>query len=166
MRRGTVLLALVLITVGIYSLLAQYNIDIPSWDRIWPVLPFAGGLAMLINYMRGPRRDHSRVFWGTALTLSGLFFFLITLRDRDYSVLETWWPVFVVVAGISFLALWLSAGLRDSSSLFLAIVGMLFGGAALAVNLQPGIAPQLVQLWPALVIIVGLLLLVRGVLSK
>lgn len=169
MRKGTVLLALVLILVGLYSLLVELNLGVPSLDRLWPVFPVAGGFAALVGYLRGGRQQHGQVFWGTVFTLSGLFFFLITLTDQNYALLATWWPVFVVIAGIAFLALWLAQGLRDWGALFLALVGLVFGSVALAVNLQvlgPNTGRELGRLWPALIILVGLVLLLRGILSE
>ncbi len=168
MRRGTVLLALVLILLGTYALLPELGLTVPSIDRLWPVLPFGGGIALLWNYLRKGRRDHGDVFWGTGLTLMGLFLFLVTLGEQDYSVLHIWWPVFVAIAGISFLALWLADGAKDRGVLFLAIVGLAFGGTALAINLQllgPNTAHELSHLWPALLILAGLILLLRGLLG-
>ncbi|HIE38614.1 MAG TPA: hypothetical protein EYH30_02720 [Anaerolineales bacterium] len=169
MRKGTVLLALILILAGVYFLLVELDLGVPSLDRLWPLFPFAGGVAALGNYLRTGRQEHGSVFWGTALVLTGLFFFLISLGDQDYTVLQTWWPVFIVIAGISFLALWLAQGLRDWGALFLSIVALLFGGVALAVNLQilgPNTAQELRRLWPALLVLVGLVLLMRGLLGR
>lgn len=166
MRKGTALLALALILFGVYSLLTQFHVNLPPLDRVWPVVPCVGGMGLLFDYMRSGRREHSLVFWGTALTLTGLFFFLITLSERDYTVLATWWPVLVVIGGISFLALWLAQGLRDRSVLFVALVGIAFGGFTLAANVRPNLAPGLPRLWPALLILLGLLLLLRGAFEK
>ncbi len=169
MRRETILLALVLILVGIYCLLVELELGVPRLDRLWPVFPFVGGMILLANYLRGGRQDPGPIFWGTSLTLSSIFFFLITLGDQDYSVLQVWWPVFVAITGISFLALWLAQRLQDWGVLFLAIVGMLSGGVALAVNLQilgPDTSQELSNLWPALLILIGLILLLRSIRTK
>ncbi|HEY76185.1 MAG TPA: hypothetical protein G4O00_08390 [Thermoflexia bacterium] len=164
MRRSIVFLALVLIAVGCYFLLVQLRLGIPTVDQIWPAFPLVWGITSLITYFRSDRKAESRVFWGTALVLSSLFLFLISMGDQDYSVLRTWWPVFVAIVGIAFLALWLAQGLRDWEILFLAIFGLIFGGGALVVNLQllgPNTAEELSRLWPALLILVGALLLLR-----
>ncbi|HHS97102.1 MAG TPA: hypothetical protein ENK08_04275 [Chloroflexi bacterium] len=164
MRRTTVFLALVLIVLGFYFLLVQLQLGLPTLDRIWPVFPLAWGITSFVAYFRDARRVETRVFWGTSLVLSSLFLFLISMGDQDYSVLRTWWPIFVAIAGIAFLALWLAQGLRDWGILFLALCGLIFGGVALAVNLQllgPDTAEELGRLWPALLILVGALLLLR-----
>jgi hypothetical protein len=165
MPKGVILLALILILVGTYSLLIQFEVAVPGLDQLWPIFPFVGGLFLLGNYLRGERREHSQVLWGTASMLSGLFFFLITLSDQDYSVLQIWWPVFVAIGGISFLSHWLAQGLRDWGSLFLAVVGLVFSGAALTINLRPELAPGLIDLWPVGLILIGLMLLARGIFT-
>lgn len=164
MRRLTVLLALTLILVGIYSLLVQMGLPVPTGERIWPILPFAAGIALWVNYLR-ERRSTDQVFWGTGLLLSGLVLFLFTLGAPRTVPLATWWPAFVAIAGLSFLAVWLVQGLRDWDAFFLALVGLGFGGVALFINLRPDLAHRLARLWPAAIIALGLLLLLRGALG-
>ncbi len=169
MRREIILLALVLILTGVYFLLIGLEMNVPTLDRMWPVFPFVGGMVLLSNYVRGDRDNPGAIFWGTCLTLSSLFFFLITLGDQNYAILENWWPVFVFVAGISFLAMWLAQQFRDWGILFLALVGMIAGSVGLAINLQvfgPNTVHELNNLSPALLILVGLILLLRNALSK
>ncbi|MGD1992860.1 MAG: hypothetical protein PVI59_06670 [Anaerolineae bacterium] len=169
MRREIILLALVLILTGVYFLLIGLEMNVPTLDRMWPVFPFVGGMVLLSNYVRSNRESPGAIFWGSYLTLSSLFFFLISLGDRDYTILGEWWPVFLFVAGISFLALWLAQQLQDWGVLFLALVGMIGGSVALAINLQalgPNTVHELNNLSPALLILVGLVLLLRNALSK
>ncbi|MBN1178629.1 MAG: hypothetical protein JXD18_05420 [Anaerolineae bacterium] len=166
MRKETILLALVLIFIGIYFLLIQLELGIPELDRLWPVFPFTGGMVLMAIYARGTRDNAMPVFWGTNLTLSSVFFFMITLGEQDYLVLKLIWPVFIVITGIAFLAFWLACRPRDWSILFLAIVSILFGGMALAFNLKPELVPSYSDIWPAFPIIVGLILLLRAVASK
>lgn len=168
MRKGTVLLGLILILVGTYSLLGALYAQIPGIDRLWPVAVIAGGITLLVTYARTPQRETARVFWGVALTLSGLLLFLITMTDQNYAVLRTWWPAFVAIAGISFLAMWIAEGFRDWGILFLAIVSLIFGGVYIAINLHlfgPNTVQEISRLWPALLIITGLILLLRGTLG-
>lgn len=168
MSKRTIHLALVLIIVGAYLLLLQLNIGVPDLQEIWPALPCAAGIFFLSFYVSGQQRDPGLVFIGTALTLSALFFFLITMGspNPDYTVLEYLWPVFVVIAGISFLALWLAQGLEGWEVIFLAVVSIVLGGTSLALNLKPGLSQELSRLWPALLILVGLILISRVILSK
>jgi hypothetical protein len=138
-------------------------------DRMWPVFPFVGGMVLLANFFEDKRRRPGLIFWGANLALSSTFFFLISLGDQDYRVLGVWWPVFLIVAGISFLALWLAQPQRDWGVLFLSVVGMVSGGVVLAANLQllgARTAEELKNLSPALLILVGLVLLLRLVWAQ
>lgn len=169
MRKGAIIPALVLILLGVYFLLNELAIGIPGWDKIWPVFPFAGGLAFLGGYIFGRRRDPGLVFVGTAATLVGLAFFFITLGPLEYRDLQTWWPVFVLIGGAAFLCQWMAAGFRDWGALFLALVALVVGAAGLAVTLQllgPKTRELLPRLWPVLLILVGLMILLRALLGK
>lgn len=169
MRRGAVIPALVLILLGIYLLLAELNVGIPGWDVIWPIFPFAGGLAFLGSFVFGQRRDPGQVFVGTAATLVGLVFFFVTLGPLSYRDLTTWWPVFVLIGSAAFLAQWAAAGFHDWGALFLALVALVVGGAGLAVTLQllgPQTAELLPRLWPVLLILLGLMVFLRALIGR
>jgi hypothetical protein len=169
MRRGAVILALVLILLGVYLLLAELNVGLPGWDVIWPVIPFAGGLAFLGSFVFGQRHDPGQVFVGTAATLVGLVFFFVTLGPLSYRDLTTWWPVFVLVGSAAFLAQWVATGFRDWGAFFLALVALVVGGAGLAVTLQflgPQTVELLPRLWPALLILLGLMVFLRALIGR
>ena len=106
MRRGAIVPALVLILVGVYLLLPRLGVGIPGWDVIWPVFPLAAGLVFLGRYVFDQQRDPGQVFIGTAATLVGLAFFFVTLGPLEYRNLRTWWPVFVLIGSVAFLAQW------------------------------------------------------------
>ncbi len=169
MRKGTALLALVFIVLGVYLLLAELGVGVPGWDAVWPVFPLAGGLAFLGMYAFGQQRDPGQVFVGTAATLVGLAFFFITLGPLEYQDLDTWWPAFVLIGSVAFLAQWAAAGFRDWGALFMALVALVVGGAGLTVTLQllgPETRELLPKLWPVLLIAGGLMVLLRAVLAK
>jgi len=169
MRKGSIIGALFLIVLGAYLLLGEMGIAIPSWEVIWPVFVFAGGLAFLANYLLGGRRDPGHVFLGVAAMLVGIVFFFVTFGPLEYGDLRTWWPVFVLIGGVAFLCQWIAAGFRDWGALFLGLVALVVGGVGLAITLQwlgPQTAQLLPQLWPLLVVLVGLMLLLRGLFGK
>ena len=169
MRKGTILLALFFILLGVYLLLNELDIGIPGWDVIWPICPLAGGLAFLGGYMFGQRRDPGQVFVGTAATLVGVAFFFITLGPLEYHDLGTWWPVFVLIGSVAFLAQWAAARFRDWGAFFLALVALVVGSAGLAVTLKllgPQTRELLPRLWPILLILAGLMVLLRALLGK
>jgi hypothetical protein len=126
-------------------------------------------VAFLAGYVFGQRRDPGHVFVGTAATLVGLVFFFVTMGPLEYGDLSIWWPVFVLIGGVAFLALWVATGLRDWGALFMALVASVVGGAGLAVTLRllgPETRQLLPRLWPVLLILVGLMALLRGLLGK
>jgi len=169
MHKGRVILALFLILLGVYLLLDELGFAIPGWDVIWPVLPFAGGLAFLSSYIFSRQRDPGQVFIGTAAMLVGVVFFFITLGPLSYYDLDTWWPVFVIIGGVAFLAQWGASRFRDWGALFLALVGFVVGSAGLAVTLQllgPQTSELLPNLWPVLLILGGLMTLLRALFGK
>lgn len=169
MHRGAAILAIFLILLGTYLLLVQLGVGIPPWDVMWPVLPLAGGLAFLGGYVFGERRDPGQVFVGTAATLVGLVFFFVTLGPLEYQDLGTWWPVFVLIGGVAFLAQWAAGGFRDWGTLFLALVALTVGGAGLAVTLQllgPETRALLPRLWPVVLILMGVMALLRALLGR
>jgi hypothetical protein len=168
-NKGTLVLAGLLILVGTYMLLNEMNVGIPGWDTIWPVFPVAGGLALLGGYVLGWQRDPGMVFLGTAATLVGVVFFFITLGPLEYQDLGTWWPIFVLIGGVAFLAQWAAARFRDWSALFLGVVALIIGGAGLTATLKllgPETSRILPSLWPALLILMGLMMLLRGLLRR
>ena len=168
-NKGTLITAGLLILLGAYMLLNELNVGIPSWGVIWPVFPLAGGLALLVGYVLGWQRDPGKVFVGTAAVLVGLAFFPFTLGFLEYEALNVWWPAFVLIGGIAFLAQWAAARFRDWSALFLGVVALTIGGAGLIATLQllgPETSQLLPNLWPALLILIGLMLFMRGLLRK
>ena len=109
MRKGTIVPALFLILLGAYLVLKELGTPIPGWEALWPVFPLAGGLASLGNYVFGKQRDPDQVFFGVAAALVGLAFFFITLGPLEYEDLRTWWPVFVLIGSVAFMAQWIAA---------------------------------------------------------
>ena len=169
MRKGNIVLAIFLILMGVYLLLNELDIGIPGWDKVWPVFPFAGGLVLIGSYIFGERRNPDRVFFGTAATLVGLAFFFVTFGPLEYRDLGDWWTIFVIIGGIAFLAQWAAARFRDWGALFLAMVAFVVGFAGLAIKLEwlgPETRALLPNLWPALLVLGGLILFLRGLFGR
>jgi peptidoglycan/LPS O-acetylase OafA/YrhL len=168
-KRGTVLLALILIILGSYLLLSELNAELPGWRQVWPVFPFAAGLALIIAYIVNPQDNPDHVFLGTAATLVGVVFFFVTLGPLEYRDLESWWPVFVLIGGAAFLAQWAAGGFQNWDSLFLGLVALIVGSGAFTITFQllgPGTREILPKLWPVVLILVGLMVLLRRVLGR
>ncbi|MGD2177863.1 MAG: hypothetical protein PVG71_08580 [Anaerolineae bacterium] len=168
-QRGSVLLALVLIILGSYLLLSELNAELPGWSHIWPVFPLAGGLALIIKYTASPQGDPDHIFLGTAATLVGAVFFFITIGPLTYRDLESWWPIFVLIAGAAFLAQWAATGLRNWDALFLGLVALIVGSGAFTITfrwLGPDTQEILPRLWPIVLVLVGLMALLRELLGQ
>jgi len=167
--KGSAVVAILLIVLGGYLLAVQLGIDLPGWGQIWPVLPLGAGIALLVSLFWGRGRDPGKAFLGTAAILVGLVFFFVTLGPLTYRDLGDWWPVFVLIAGVSFLAQWMAARFRDWGALFLAIFALVLGGATLAARFEvfgPDTQELLPQLWPALIILLGFFVLLRAIFGK
>lgn len=168
-KRGNVLLALVLIVLGCYLLLSELNAELPHWSQIWPVIPLAGGLALIIGHITNPQGDPDRVFLGTAATLVGVVFFFVTIGPLTYGDLDSWWPIFVLIGGVAFLARWAATDLREWDMLFLGLVALTVGGVAFASTFRlfgPSTREILPRLWPIILVLAGLMALLRGLLSR
>lgn len=168
-KKGNILLALLLIVLGSYLLVAELGIGLPRWQRVWPVLPIAGGVALLIGHFIDAESDPDRVFFGTATALSGIVFLFVTMGPLTYRSLGTWWPVFPLIGSVAFLAQWAAARFRDWDALFLGLVTLSIGGVALAISFQllgPNTRQILPKLWPAVLVLAGLMVLLRGLLGR
>lgn len=168
-KKGNILLALLLIVLGSYLLVAELGIGLPRWRLVWPVLPIAGGVALLIGHFIDPDSDPDRVFFGVVAALGGVVFLFVTMGPLTYGSLGTWWPVFALIGSVAFLAQWAAAGFRDWDALFLGLVTLCIGGVAIAISFQllgPNTRQILPKLWPAVLILAGLMALLRGLLSR
>jgi hypothetical protein len=86
-----------------------------------------------------------------------------------YRDLESWWPVFVLIGGVAFLAQWAAGGFRNWDSLFLGLIGLVVGSGASAITFQllgPGTREVLPRLWPIVLILAGLMALLRGLVDR
>jgi hypothetical protein len=150
-RLGAAWVGLVLIGLGIAFLLARWV----GWDRIWPLFPVFGGLAFFGAYIGGGRKDGGLAFVGTAAVLVGFFFFGFGLGFWAWEQMAQLWPVFILIAGISFLVLFLAEGRgRDTGVLSVGCVATIVGVAGLAITLG-FVAGDVVKYWPLLVVLAG-----------
>jgi hypothetical protein len=168
-KEGSVLLAVVLLALGSYLLLSELGIGLPDWQRIWPVLPLAGGAALLVGSFIDGQNNPDQVFFGTAATLVGVVFLFVTMGPLTYRSLGSWWPLFVLIGGVAFMAQWAAAGFRDWDALFLGVVSLCIGGVAVAIAFQllgPNTREILPRLWPIVLVLAGLMALLRGLLGR
>jgi len=169
-RSGAIVPAVILIALGLFFLVANLgmvNVDI---DQLWPIFPAILGLGMWVQFFVGRMRDPGLVTGGTIFLLTGVFFFLFTLRlDLPGLGRVSWgdmgvlWPAFPTIVGVALLLQYLVGGLRDHGLLvpvtILLIVGL--GGFAFTLRGFPTFR-LIADYWPVLLIVVGVLVLARS----
>jgi len=154
-RSGAIVGGLVLIGLGIVLGLATWI----GWDKLWPVFPLMVGLGFLVGYAAGGFKEEGLVFIGTLSTLLGLFFFGFTLGVWEWGDMSKLWPVFPLIVGAAFCALFLADRKHDLGVLGVGCAGVIVGIVGLAI-LYGLLGSGIVKLWPLLIILVGLIGLV------
>ena len=159
-RYGTAWVGLGLIGLGIAFLVA----NLFGWDKIWPLFPLLGGLAFFGGYVASGFQEEGFVFVGTAATLVGLFFFGFTFGIWEWGEMEQLWPVFPLIGGVAFFALFLAQRRsRDVGAVGVGCAALIVGIAGLAFT-YGYIGADIVKFWPLLLVLVGLASLVGGLL--
>lgn len=149
-----------LIGLGVAFLLAQFI----GWDRIWPLFPLLGGLAFLAGYVASGFRDGGLVFVGVLAALIGLFFFGFSFGVWEWAQMADLWPVFPLIAGVAFLALFLAERPRDAGTLGVGCAALIVGAVGLAVT-YGYLGADIWRLWPLLLVLAGVIGLV-GALAQ
>jgi hypothetical protein len=167
-RRGAVLPGLLLIALGAWLLARTLGVPLPGFEKIWPVLPLVFGLAVLVQFFAEGRRHDGLIFTGVAAALLGVFFLTITLGPLTWPDLGRWWPIFVLIGGVAFLAQWLAR--PDERGLLIpAVLALLVGLGALALTLGLAgftLSDQIIRLWPLLLILAGLGLVANYIVGR
>lgn len=149
-----------LIGFGVALILAQFI----GWDQIWPLFPLLGGVAFLVGYVASGFRESGFVFVGLLATLLGLFFFGFSLGFWEWGNMRRLWPVFPLIAGIAFVALFVAERPRDAGPLGVGCAGIIVGVAGLGVT-YGYVGASIWRLWPLLLILAGLIGLVAAFLQ-
>lgn len=171
-RRGTVIIAVVLITVGAYLLLANLNV-IPLYpiEQMWPAIVVFVGVLFWLGFIFGKDHDPGLAFVGTIVTLTGLFFFLFTfnvdlfgLGRVDWSDMALLWPAFPLIVGVAFVVLWAAGRFRDWGVLIPAGILLLVGLGGFAYTLgEVAVFQNILQWWPLLLIFFGVIVLIQSI---
>ena len=160
-RRWAIVPGLMLVLLGAWLLAQNLRVDVPGIDQLWPAIPLVFGIGFLAQYFVGGRHEEGLVFIGVAASLVGGFFLAITLGPLGWEDMGRYWPVFVLIGGVAFLAQWLAQP-RERGLLVPAALALIVGLTALSFTLglaNPALADRLSQLWPLLLILAGLALL-------
>ena len=147
-----------LLLLGAWFALAEAGFGVPSIEAAWPVFPLFGGCCFLLGYLL-ERRNFGLVLPGSMAAMVGLFFFPFSFGVLQWSAMETLWPVFPLIGGLSFVAMWLAAFGRYIGLLIPAFLGISVGVVGLAFTLTPfgGLVERIG--WPVAFLAVGASLL-------
>ncbi len=167
-KRSPLIIGFVLVAIGGWLLAQNLGVRLPDISSLWPALPVIFGLSSIIQYFTTGRKDSGMIFIGVAAALVGAFFFMFTLGRLRWGQMEDYWPVFVLIGGLSFSAQWIVDPSRRGL-LIPAAVGLIVGLIFLPSNLgliSPTLAKRITQLWPAALIIAGVGVLLRGMFGR
>jgi hypothetical protein len=157
-RRAALLPGLLLIAAGAWLMAGTLGVRLPDLLTLWPAALIVFGLTCLLQFFAAGRRGEGLVFTGVAAALLGVFLLAFTLGPLAWSQLFRWWPVFVVIAGLAFLAQWLTR-LAERALLITALLALAVGLTALALTLglvRSDLSEQVARWWPLLLILFGL----------
>ncbi len=155
-RGGSILGGLILIGIGLWFVLDNMGFELPDLGELWPLAPILGGLALAFTYLTGRERDAGVLIPGCAGFLIGVFFLAITLGPLEWEDLGAWWPVFPVIGGVAFLAMFLASREREAGVLVPGCGGLMVGLFFFAITLGPFDWDDMGRLWPAFPLIGGL----------
>lgn len=146
--RSVAILAVVLITAG--AVLSFENMGIiRGASRLWPGFVIILGTGFGVLFFERGKNDLALLWLGTALNLLGLFFFY--LNYTSWTHMATLWPVFLGIAGASFIVLYGSS--RARIFLFLAAALIMLSAVFYLVF---GVS---LRLWPLSLVAFGVSLL-------
>lgn len=112
-------LAIVFIAAGAALTLENLGI-MRGASRLWPAFMLIIGAGFHILFFEQRKNDLALLFLGTVISLLGLFFFY--LNYTTWAKMATLWPLFLGIAGIGFLTLYLKSRLHLFLFLFVALV--------------------------------------------
>ena len=168
-RRNPLIGGLMLMVVGVVLLLELQNVYFQDvrlgFESLWPLFLIAAGPGMLLGFLIGGLKQPERVASGVSTALLGWFFLAITVGPLDFTQLDRLWPVFPLVAGIGSFAGWLASLGRQLSLLRGALVAGSVGVVGLALTLTPIGSALFATGWPALLVLLGFALLLKGTLN-
>ena len=156
-RSGIMMPGVILIMIGLWLLLQRLNVTILAVDEAWPALLVLIGALLIANFALTRGRATGSIFVGVVLALVGLVFANVMWGSWEWEDLWWLWPVFPGIVGVAFLAHFLVRptdwgvlipGLMD---LAVGIIGYLYTTQRVSARA----AWKLVELWPVLIIVVG-----------
>jgi hypothetical protein len=149
---GKIIPGVILIVLGILFLLPKLGIN---FGNLWPLFILAPGLAFLTFCYFSPDKQKQAgiLIPGTILTLISIFFLYMNYAGWEKS--DKLWPVYPLIVSIAFYLTYLGGGRKDKGLLVpanilgvVAVLFLIFGAVSF-------------NLWPLILIIVGLFIILK-----
>lgn len=156
-RNGDFIGGLIVVSMGLWFLLNNFGVNVPSLGAFWPIFPIVGGGAALWGYVNSQGRAPEALIPGVIAILIGSFFFLFTLGIVPWETMGVLWPIFPLIVGIAFVMASLAGGPKElivPGVIVMLVGGLGFAGVALGWEISMG------QLWPVFMILGGLGMLI------
>ena len=155
----------ILLSLGVIFLLPNLGLPYLGWQNIWPLFIVLFGSAFLLGWALSPGHDPGLAFVGTGSLLVGVFLALFAWGIFGWGEMAVWWPVFPLIWGLAFLALWAAGGAKDAGILVPAGVGILAGLIGLALTRGLIGVETIARWWPVLLILLGAVILLERAFS-
>ena len=160
-KSGHQVFGAILLLLGVILLLPNLGLTYLGWPNIWPLFIILFGAAFLFGWALSPEHDPGLAFVGTGGLLVGVFLALFAWGILGWGEMAVWWPVFPLIGGLAFLALWAAGGAKDAGILVPAGVGILTGLVALALTRGLIEAETIARWWPVSLILLGVVILLE-----
>jgi len=105
-RKPSILPGLILIIIGAILLLHKLDIFNVGWYEIYPLILMGIGILFFTSIIG--KNQKGAVFPGTILFLLGMFYFLRNYEIIPYYYMREVWPVFLLILGLAFFAIFLT----------------------------------------------------------
>lgn len=158
--RGVVIVAGTAILVGLWLLLEEIGVAVPSLARAWPVFVLLGGLVSLVDFVFWSRAAGSlgRAIFGAGLAA---WLFRFTTRPFGWREFLDFLPALPTLAGVALLATWGVDRERRNGHLVSGTVLLALGlvGFAARFEFLRELLPSAQLVWAVLLLFAGVALL-------
>jgi len=157
---GRIITGASLILLGLFLLIGEF-VELTWTEHFWPIFLLLGGLLFYAGYFSGNRRragGEALLFPGTYLIVLGALFLL--LNFIGWKFMKYLWPTFILGVAVSLWVIFLftpaekTAGRKTLRSNIVALT--LVSAALYLMTLKAAF------LWPAAIIIIGIIIIVRS----
>ena len=166
-KKSSIFPGLMLILIGSIILFNKLFPGVLDWRHIYPLILVILGLLMISSVYFKNKSDKGAVFPGTILFLIGLFFLLRNFGLVEYYYVREVWPIFIIIFGLAFLALFIAKP-SDPGNLIPAGI-LLFLGVVSLLNklfiIDLKVWDIVADFWQVILIVIGVSFIV-GSLNK